>query len=157
MDAIHSFRTQHEKLRAVVTEVLMGEQSKENTNVQSRVLDSIASSKDGFSATNAIRDVEGAPISVFATIDVLELSPKGIVAFSASLEGYERKIDAIEERLAKLLRDKLTACKVRVYVYDCPNHTFASQQLSYNRMQKTCSLSSLVSIHFSQELGFTMQ
>jgi hypothetical protein len=122
LDAIHHFRTQHEKLRVVVTEVLMGEQSKEIANTKkSAVLDGIGSLKEGFSATNAIRDVEGAPISLFAAIDVLDLSQRGSVAFSAALEGYERKIDAIEERLAKLLRDKLTACQVRVGVHFDPS------------------------------------
>ena len=102
MDAIHAFRSQHEKLRAVVIEVLLGEDEESEE-------DGI----DGFSAGSAIREVEGAPISIFASIDLLDLSDKGQVAFDAAIESYERKIDAIEERLAKLLRAKLTACQVR--------------------------------------------
>ena len=67
---------------------------------------------DGFSASGEIREVQEAPIAIFASIDLLDLSDKGQVAFEAAIESYERKIDAIEERLAKLLRAKLTACQV---------------------------------------------
>jgi len=101
MDAIHAFRSQHEKLRSVVMEVLMGE-DKEGGDEDI----------DGFSASGAIREVQEAPITIFASIDLLDLSDKGQVAFEAAIESYERKIDAIEERLAKLLRAKLTACQV---------------------------------------------
>ena len=101
MDAIHVFRSQHEKLRSVVMEVLMGE-DKEGGDEDI----------DGFSASGAIREVQEAPIAIFASIDLLDLSDKGQVAFEAASESYERKIDVIEERLAKLLRAKLTACQV---------------------------------------------
>ena len=121
MDAIHQFRSQHEKLRTVVLEVLAGEQQYPDT--ASAVLTTVGSTlttttsldegdnSNLFSSRGAIREVEEAPISIFAAINVLDLTPKGKVAFTAALEAYDRKIDAIEERLAKLLRDKLTACK----------------------------------------------
>ena len=41
------------------------------------------------------------------------MSARGETAFASALEGYDRKVDAIEEHLARLLRDKLAACKVR--------------------------------------------
>jgi hypothetical protein len=37
---------------------------------------------------------------------------KGEAAFAAALDGYDRKVDAIEEQLARLLRDKLSSCQV---------------------------------------------
>lgn len=92
LEAIHHFRVQHEKLRAVVTEVLENEKQ-ETTN-------------------QAVREVEEAPINLFAGVDLLDTSPKGNAAFDAALEKYDRKIDSIEEQLAKLLRDKLTSCQV---------------------------------------------
>mmetsp|Transcript_17192 Transcript_17192/g.32539 ORF Transcript_17192/g.32539 Transcript_17192/m.32539 type:complete len:4250 (-) Transcript_17192:45-12794(-) len=98
LDAIHTFRSQHEKLHSVVSEVLMGVDDGNEEDGQG-------------SATTAIREVEEAPASIFASIDLLDLTDKGQVAFDAALENYERKIDMIEERLAKLLRSKLTACE----------------------------------------------
>ncbi|KAL7476036.1 hypothetical protein ACHAW6_006560 [Cyclotella cf. meneghiniana] len=41
----------------------------------------------------------------------LDMSARGETAFASALEGYDRKVDAIEEHLARLLRDKLAACK----------------------------------------------
>jgi dynein heavy chain 1 len=60
----------------------------------------------------ALREVEEAMLSLFGSVDVLDLSQRGEVAFAAALEGYDRKVDGIEERLARLLRDKLGACQV---------------------------------------------
>ncbi len=116
LDAIHIFRSQHEKLRLVVTEVLMGEENNDQTVVDdpSSLTNEMSGDNNIFSAAGAIREVEDAPVTVFASIDVLDLSEKGNVAFQAALERYERKIDAIEERLAKLLRAKLTSCQVRI-------------------------------------------
>lgn len=89
LDQIYEFRSQHEKLRLVVSEVLTGEEG----------------------VQDAIREVEEAPIHLFATVDLLDLGEKGVGRFAAALEGYDRKIDGIEQRLAKLLRDKLTAAE----------------------------------------------
>jgi hypothetical protein len=114
LNAIHGFRSQHEKLRLVVTEVLIGEDDEEGSD-----------NLDGFSAIGAIREIEQAPNAIFSTIDVLDLSEKGQVAFENALESYERKIDAIEERLARLLRTKLTACQVReMHVFLCTDITW---------------------------------
>ena len=90
LNRIYDFRTSHEKLRQVVTEVLTGE--------------------DG--VQDAVREVEEAPMHLFATVDLLDLGERGVGRFEAALEGYDRKIDAIEQRLAKLLRDKLTSAEV---------------------------------------------
>lgn len=95
LNRIYDFRISHEKLRLVVTEVLSGE--------------------DG--AQDAIREVEEAPMHLFATVDLLDLGDKGIPRFEAALEGYDRKIDSIEQRLAKLLRDKLTSAEVSFCVF----------------------------------------
>ncbi len=108
LNSIHAFRSQHEKLRHVVTEVLIGEEDEEEGSGGGE-----EDGLDGFSAAGAIREIEEAPHAVFSATDVLDLSEKGQVAFENALESYERKIDAIEERLAKLLRTKLTACQVR--------------------------------------------
>jgi hypothetical protein len=44
---------------------------------------------------------------------LLDLSAAGRQAWEAALEEYDVQMDAMEERLARLLRDKLTACQVR--------------------------------------------
>jgi dynein heavy chain 1 len=113
LDALYQFRTQHEKLRGVVAEVLTGEKredglSSSNSGAPSNVLDD---SGEEYSAW-ALREVDEAPMSLFASVDVLDLSARGETAFASALEGYDRKVDAIEERLARLLREKLSACKV---------------------------------------------
>ena len=87
LDILHEFRQSHEKLRSVLKEVLEEE--------------------DG----SAIREVESAPRNIFSTLDVLDLSPGGSIALEQALEQFDRQMDALEERLAKLLRDKLTSCK----------------------------------------------
>ncbi len=99
LDAIQSFRSEHDKLYFVVHEVLMGEEEESNDG-------------EGGIASGALKEVEDAPMISMGKIDVFDLSEGGKVAFTTALEKYERKIDAIEERLAKLLRDKLTACEV---------------------------------------------
>ena len=91
LDVLHEFRANHELLRTVVTQVLKDE-----------------------TGTDAIRQVESAPRTIFASLDLLDLSPGGTNALERALEEYERQMDAMEERLARLLRDKLTACEVRV-------------------------------------------
>lgn len=101
LNAIHAFRSHHEKLRLVVSEVLLGED-----------IDVGEEDEDSFSSAEAIREVEQAPSSIFSSTDVLDLSEKGHVAFDNCLESYGRKIDSVEERLARLLRKKLTACQV---------------------------------------------
>lgn len=95
LEDIHEFRAQHERLRSVVTEVLTGVDEDEHR----------------IAGTGAVKAVEDAPAVAFASIDVLDLTPKGQVAFDAAISSYERKIDAIEEQLAKLLRERLKACQ----------------------------------------------
>jgi dynein heavy chain 1 len=104
LDAVYQFRMQHEKLRGVVVEVLTGENKGDDAKEEK--------SGEEYSAW-ALREVDEAPMSLFASVDVLDLSARGETAFASALEGYDRKVDAIEERLAKLLRDKLAACQVR--------------------------------------------
>jgi dynein heavy chain 1 len=90
LDQIHEFRSNHERLREVVTQVLQDEDSEKA----------------------AIQEVEKAPRLIFASLDVLDLSPGGQKALDSALEEYDLQMDAMEERLARLLRDKLTACQV---------------------------------------------
>ena len=106
LDAVYYFRTQHEKLRSVVAEVLTGE----NKNGKSK---SSGDEEEGeaYSAW-ALKEVDEAPMSLFASVDVLDLSSRGEAVFTSALEGYDRKVDAIEEHLARLLRDKLSSCQV---------------------------------------------
>lgn len=113
LDAVYYFRTQHEKLRSVVAEVLTGEKD-ERGNSNSKGDD-----KEGeeYSAW-ALKEVDEAPMSLFASVDVLDLSPRGEAVFASALEGYNRKVDAIEEHLARLLRDKLSSCQVSFFE-DC--------------------------------------
>eukprot|EP00956_Cyclotella_meneghiniana_P041944 scaffold245773_cov23-Cyclotella_meneghiniana.AAC.1 len=108
LDAIYQFRTQHEKLRGVVVEVLTGDSRGGDGGDNSSSTDE--KSGEEYS-TWALREVDEAPMSLFASVDVLDLSSRGETAFASALEGYDRKVDAIEERLAKLLRDKLSACR----------------------------------------------
>ena len=51
----------------------------------------------------ALKEVDEAPMSLFASVDVLDLSSRGEAVFASALEGYDRKVDAIEEHLARLL------------------------------------------------------
>jgi dynein heavy chain 1 len=103
LDAIYHFRTQHEKLRTVVAEVLTGERKTGPGGDDS-------GSSEEYSAW-ALKEVDEAPLSLFASVDVLDLSARGEAVFAAALDGYDRKVDAIEEHLAKLLRDKLSSCQ----------------------------------------------
>ena len=106
LDAIYYFRTQHENLRSVVAEVLLGE---DNNTLTSFIM--VGGGGDDYSAW-ALREVDEAPVTIFASVDVLDLSPRGEALFTNALEGYDRKVDAIEEHLARLLRDKLSSCQV---------------------------------------------
>lgn len=103
LDAIYHFRTQHEKLRTVVAEVLTCE--RKNGPSKGEFV-----SSEEYSVW-ALKEVDEAPISIFASVDVLDLSPRGEAVFAAALDGYDRKVDTIEEHLAKLLRDKLSSCQ----------------------------------------------
>ncbi len=49
---------------------------------------------------------------LFAIVDVLELSVHGGAVFASALERHDRKMDIIEERLARLLWSKLSCCQV---------------------------------------------
>jgi len=116
LDAVHYFRTQHEKLRSVVAEVLTGDEDGGDGGpaVDPASSPSTAATSPGgedYSAW-ALREVDEAPVSLFASVDVLDLSPRGEALFASALEGYDRKVDAIEEHLARLLRDKLSSCQV---------------------------------------------
>lgn len=85
LDMLHEFRANHEKLRSVLKEVL----------------------GDG----DVLGQVNAAPRSLLASLNVLDLSSGGTMALERALEEYDRKMDALEADLAKLLRDKLTECK----------------------------------------------
>ena len=116
LDAVHYFRTQHEKLRSVVAEVLTGDEDGGDGGpaVEPASSPSTAATSpwgEDYSAW-ALREVDEAPVSLFASVDVLDLSPRGEALFVSALEGYDRKVDAIEEHLARLLRDKLSSCQV---------------------------------------------
>jgi dynein heavy chain 1 len=89
LDQIHEFRANHERLREVVLQVLQDEEDEQG----------------------AIQTVESAPRHIFSTLNVLDLSAGGTKAMDAALEEYDLQMDAMEERLARLLRDKLTACQ----------------------------------------------
>ena len=89
LDQIHEFRANHERLREVVLQVLQDEEEEQA----------------------AIQAVESAPRKIFSTLNVLDLSSGGTKALEAALEEYDIQMDALEERLARLLRDKLTACQ----------------------------------------------
>jgi hypothetical protein len=89
LEQIHEFRSQQERLREVVHTVLREEEPA------------------------AIQQVEQAPRQIFATLNVLDLSSGGSKALDSALEEYDLQMDAMEERLARLLSDKLTACQVR--------------------------------------------
>ena len=110
LDVIHSFRVQHEKLRSVVTEVLTGDDDSSGSGSGAPSADDDASA----AGATAIREVEEAPMAVFGGVDVLDLSSRGKAAFQTALERYDRKVDAVEEKLAKLLRDKLTSAQVSI-------------------------------------------
>jgi uncharacterized protein YnzC (UPF0291/DUF896 family) len=88
LDRIHEFRYQHEKLREVVHAVLREDEPE------------------------AIQQVDQTPRHVFASINVLDLSTAGTNSLNMALEDYDVQMDALEERLARLLRDKLQACRV---------------------------------------------
>ena len=121
LDLIQSFRLEHEKLYKVVHEVLMGEEEGKMDGNTMSTTTTISSEGDGVassissSSSSTLKEVEDAPMTCMGKIDVFDLSEGGRVAFTSALEKYERKIDTIEERLAKLLRDKLTACQVSFY------------------------------------------
>lgn len=110
LDAIYYFRTQHEKLRGVVAEVLTGGGEGGGDNIVT--FSSTLGSRGEDHSTWALKEVDGAPVSLFASLDVLDLSTRGEAMFTNALEGYDRKVDAIEEHLARLLRNKLSSCQV---------------------------------------------
>jgi hypothetical protein len=111
LDAIYYFRTQHEKLRGVVAEVLTGGGGGGGGGETIGTSSLLGSDGEDYS-TWALKEVDDAPVSLFASLDVLDLSTRGEAMFTNALEGYDRKVDAIEEHLARLLRDKLSSCQV---------------------------------------------
>jgi dynein heavy chain 1 len=101
----NDFRSGHERLRQVVLQVLQVVRQQESS-----------SSNEEFShneqqTTGAIQTVENAPRRIFSALNVLDWSPGGTKAIETALEEYDMQVDAMEDRLAKLLRDKLTACQ----------------------------------------------
>jgi dynein heavy chain 1, cytosolic len=88
LDQIHEFRHQQERLREVVHAVLREEEPE------------------------AIQQVEQAPRQIFSSLNVLDLTVGGTKALDAALEEYDLQMDTMEERLARLLREKLQACRV---------------------------------------------
>ena len=97
LDQLDEFRQAQETLRKVVHTVLRQEEPA------------------------ALQQVEQAPRQIFGGVQVLDLSPSGKQALDAALEEYDLQMDAMEERLARLLRDKLQACQVcGVLPSSCP-------------------------------------
>jgi dynein heavy chain 1, cytosolic len=96
LDQIHEFRSGHERLRQVVLQVLQQDASNLEFNEQQ--------------TAGAIQTVENAPRLIFSALNVLDLSPGGTKALESALAEYDMQMDTMEERLAKLLRDKLTSC-----------------------------------------------
>ena len=92
LEQIQQFRSGHTQLSSVVHTVLRQEEPA------------------------AIQTVDQAPRQVFGSLDVLDLTQAGSKALETALEEYDLQMDTMEERLARLLRDKLTACKVCVSV-----------------------------------------
>ena len=90
LETLHEFRASHERLREVVHAVLRQEEPA------------------------AIQQVEQAPRQLLGGLSLLDLSSRGKNALETALEDYDMQMDAMEERLALLLRDKLQACRVRV-------------------------------------------
>ena len=90
LDQLDDFRQAQETLRNVVHTVLRQEEPA------------------------ALQQVEQAPRQIFGGVAILDLSPSGQQALDAALEEYDLQMDAMEERLARLLRDKLQACQVCV-------------------------------------------
>lgn len=90
LDQIHEFRSGHNQLRDVVTKVLRDDEE---------------------IFKDAIGQVDGPPRKIFTAVDVMDLSAAGSKAVQSALEEYDMNMDAMEEKLAKLLRDKLTACQ----------------------------------------------
>ena len=77
-------------MKSVILEVLLQEEEEYN---------------DAFQMIQTMEDVFK---SIF-TIDVFDLSPIGVAAFHHAVSTSNKQMDHIEERLAKLLRDKLFA------------------------------------------------
>ena len=93
LEMLHEFRASHERLREVVHTVLRQEEPA------------------------AIQQVEQAPRQLLGGLSLLDLSSKGKMALETALEDYDMQMDAMEERLARLLRDKLQACRVSFLLF----------------------------------------
>ncbi|GKY90587.1 hypothetical protein MPSEU_000032400 [Mayamaea pseudoterrestris] len=87
LEQLYSFRGTQEQLRQVVHAILRDDEPE------------------------AIQQVEQAPRQIFASLNVLDITPVGVKTLDAALEEYDLTMDTIEERLAKLLHDKLQACR----------------------------------------------
>lgn len=128
LDQIHEFRHQQERLHDVVHSVLREEEPE------------------------AIQQVDQAPRQIFATLNVLDLSTGGAKALEVALEEYDLQMDAMEERLARLLRDKLQACHVSgsrdLAILGSVQVNSKKAYLSFFRTRKICFESSLGSIFY---------
>lgn len=96
LEQIHEFRSGHHQLREVVTKVLQDDEE---------------------TFKDAINQVDSTPRQIFASLDVLDISSAGMKAMQSSLEEYDLQMDAMEEKLARLLRDTLTACQVIISLF----------------------------------------
>jgi len=91
-EQIHEFRHSQEHLREVIHAVLREKEPE------------------------AISQVEQASRQIFGSLSILDLSPGRAKALESALEEYDLQMDATEERLARLLSNKLQACHVRTSV-----------------------------------------
>jgi dynein heavy chain 1 len=119
LTVLHEFRQNHERLTQVVGSVLLREEQpllQESNNLTDGPSNNDTSTNHSVdpdnTANNAtLRKVEQAPRLILSRLDLLDLSPAGTKALESAMEEYDMEMDKIEERLAKLLRDKLTACR----------------------------------------------
>jgi dynein heavy chain 1 len=126
LETLHEFRASHERLREVVHTVLRQEEPA------------------------AIQQVEQAPRQLLGGLSLLDLSEKGSKALETALEDYDIQLDAMEERLARLLRDKLQACKVSPLCSCFPlicNSSAYKIFIGY-RTQRTCLVFLLALIYY---------
>lgn len=74
LETAHAFRTQHKKFRLVMTKLLSREQTVVATKLNKEKTSDLNLYKEWFNFTRAIREVEDAPILIFAVVDVLDLA-----------------------------------------------------------------------------------
>ena len=86
LDTAYGFKTQHEQLRVVVTNVYTREWDERRP---------AAAGEDGeeLALACALREMDGLFVALFVTMDVLDLIPWGETVFTAALEECDRKMD----------------------------------------------------------------